>query len=99
MFYKLKIPIASNKKIPSWKKKQTVQSICAERNNLQSNCPRNDGQAQNSCCLEQEFSITKKNLQCKLCVANQTIRNPIVQEYVDKLKIPTASSNHFQSPN
>jgi len=108
--------------------------MCAEGNNLQSNCPIIFGQAQNSECLEQEFSITKENRQCKPCMANKTIQfqlikniwrsskfqvpqarnfnlqktrqckpcvpneticNPIVQEHLEKLKIPSASCKKF----
>ena len=48
------------------------------------------GQAQHSKCLKQGIFIFKVNRQCKPCVPNKTICNPIVQEQLDKLKIPNA---------
>ena len=50
-------------------------------------------------CFVTHFSITKENKQCTPCVLNDTICNPIVQEMLDKLKIPDALSKNFPSRN
>ena len=72
---------------------------CVSNKKICSNCSRIFGQAQNSKRLKQEISIFKENRQCEPCVPNKTICNPIVQEYMDKLKIPNTSSKNFPARN
>jgi len=80
---KIQVPRAKNFHL---KRKQAVKTMCAKRTNLQSNCPRIVGQAQNSKCLEQEFSNMKENRQCEPFVPSKTICNRIVKEQLDNLK-------------
>jgi len=70
--------------------------MCAEQNNLQSNCPRIVEQAQNSKCLEQAFSITKENRQCKPCMPNKTIRFQLLKNFGDTQN-SKASRQNFPS--
>jgi len=90
---RLKIPKPRDR-IPSQKKTHSANHACLTKKS-DSYESRTFGEAQNSICLEQEISIFKENRQRKPCVPNETICNPIVQEYLDKLKIPNASSKNF----
>ena len=67
-------------------------------NNLQSNCPRIGGQAQNSNCLQQEFSIKKENIMCKPCVPDKTIQFQLIKIIwiSSKFQVPCAKNFHHE---
>ena len=94
---KLNLPTALSKNFPSLKK--TGSAHHAYQNNLNCNWLRIFGQAQNPNCIKQEFSITKANRQFTSCVPSKTICNPINQQYLQKLKIPTALFKNFPQRN
>ena len=88
---KLKIQTASSKNFPAWKRIDCANHVCLSKQS-NSNWSRHFGPAQNSRCLEQEFSFTKENRPCKPCVPNKTNWFLNDEEYLDKFKIPSASS-------
>ena len=61
----------------------------------ESNCPSILGQAQNSNCLEQEFSITREDRECKPCMPNKTIR--LIKNMCTSLKFQLPRSKIFSA--
>ena len=70
--------------------------LCVPNKTIQFQLIKN-GQAQNSKCLQREFFPSRKKTESanNACLTKNPI--PIDNEYLDKLKIPNASSKNFLS--